>query len=415
MLRWLICACLLLAACDGVGRALVDRGPGEGGDGPGCPIMECRPTGFLPLMPLDPYGPTDRCTEPSPAQCEPANETEPGLDPAAAGACRHVYSLDDDEVDLDALRGLACGNVRLVRTQPEPASFRIEDANWIDLDLEIESASALTLEVARPFLTQTRLRIIGPVTVRVLETRALHDVVVMSESAAAAIDVTDAAAQAIRLGDEGDEFAARITMTRSTLERVQIFARDLSFETVGLSQARVTAENLHWVDVTSRGVKLAVGTAVISASRLSEVEVLSCDVLDIHRSSLSAYAIPACSVDPTRLFESTLTRGTLDGTFDADNAQIVNSVFGANDATDLLLWDTRLSVVNFCAGTNHVVLAGKSATGCSRCQELDGSQVPIDACREPNNDKLVVSSFCELLYLAPDCDPAPERMRPPFN
>lgn len=155
-------------------------------------------------------------------------------------------------------------------------------------------------------------------------------------------------------------------------------ARDLLLETVGLSEARITAENLHWVDVTARN-----------------------------------YAIPPCAGGPTRLFESNLTLGNLDGQVNLDSSQIKNSVFGASE-TNLQLWDTNLRRVNFCAGTDHVVIAGQGSYECVACRELDGSKVPIDACLQADIRPLFLKS-CRLLDVAPICDPAPIRMRRPFN
>jgi hypothetical protein len=115
------------------------------------------------------------------------------------------------------------------------------------------------------------------------------------------------------------------------------------------------------------------------------------------------------------LFQTTLTRGTLDGALDVDDSQIRSSVFGVNAPTDLLLWDADLSSVNFCAGTDHVAIAGESSFDCALCRELDGSGVAIDACHQPEDTSLLFLKSCQLLDVAPKCSPAARRMRPPFE
>jgi hypothetical protein len=85
-----------------------------------------------------------------------------------------------------------------------------------------------------------------------------------------------------------------------------------------------------------------------------------------------------------------------------------------HEATDVVLWGTSLARVNFCAGTDHVVVAGDGSFRCATCRELDGTGVPIDACLHEKNKTLFVKS-CGVLAVAPVCEPTPLRMRPPFN
>lgn len=415
MIRWLASLCLVLAACDGVGRALVEEGFDDQIDDLQCAIMECRPAKFTPLKIAEPNAPDVGCAPSAPEQCEPASETEPGLGQGDVGVCRRTLSLDDDQIDLTAIRRLSCGRARLVRTQSgSGAVVQIDGARWTQLDVSVETVDPMTLELTSASLSQIQLRISGPVTVRVLDRAIATDLLVSSDSPSAAVDFLDANVTSVRLGDEQAEFAGRLAITRSKITRANLVARDLTLESVELTSARVTAENLHWVDVTARQVKLSADTAVISASRLAAFEVLRCGLLAIHRTTLTSYAIPACSDGPTRLFGATLARGNLDGAFDVDDSTINGSVFGVSDTTDLKLWDTNLSSVNFCAGTDHVVVAGQASFDCAACQELDGTGVPIDACRQADN-KLLFLKSCRVLDVAPTCDPTPIRMRPPFN
>jgi hypothetical protein len=413
---WIAAACLALAGCDGVGRALVEAGGGGNFGDLTCEPIECRDILFAPLQFPAPQAPDlTRCTARSPALCEPASETEPGLDRDPPGACRRTFSLDDDTFDPDALRTLSCTKARFVRTQSgSDAVLRIEGANWAQLELDIETADPVTLELVSPQLTNLQMRVHGPVTLRVLDTQAVNDWMVATDSPAATVDLRDTQVKAVRFGDPQLPFAGKLSIARSTIAQASIDARDLALETVGLNDSRITAVHMEWVDVTSRRTKLSAGTAVISASRLSEMEIEQCELLSFHRSSLASYAIPSCTGGPTRLFESTLSRGSLQGAFDIDGSRIDETVFGMHDATDLLLWATSLSRVNFCAGTDHVVVAGQGSFLCATCRELDGTGVPIDACVHEENKTSFLKS-CGVLAVAPVCEPTPLRMRPPFN
>jgi hypothetical protein len=414
VIRWLASVCLVLAACDGVGRALVEEGLDDQVDDLQCAILQCRTAKFTPLIIPEPNAPVVGCAPPAPEQCEPASETEPGLGQGGVSVCRRKLSLDDDQIDLDAIRRLSCGRARLVRTQSgSGAVVQIDGARWTQLDLSVETVDPLTLELTSAWLTQIQLRISGPVSVRVLNPTVATDLLVSTDSPSASVDFLNADVISVRLGDEQAEFAGRLAITRSKITKANLVAHDLTLESVELTRARVMAENLHWVDVTARQAKLSADTALISASRLAAFEVLRCGLLSIHDTSLSSYAIPACSDGPTRLFASTLARGNLDGAFDVDGSTINTSVFGVSDTTDLKLWDTNLSSVNFCAGTDHVVIAGQASFDCAACQELDGTGVPIDACLQ--SDKLLFLKSCRVLDVAPTCYPTPIRMRPPFN
>lgn len=413
---WLAGVFLALAACDGVGRALVEAGNDGASDGLTCEPIECRDILFAPLAFPEPRAPNlTQCTPRSPALCDPSSETEPGLDRNPAGACRRTLSLDDDAFDADAMRSLSCTKARLVRTQSgSGAILRIEDASWTQLDLDIETSDPVTLELVSPQLIEVQIHVRGPVTLRVLDTKEVHDWTVATDSPAATVDLQNTEVKTIRLGDPQAQFVGRLAIVRSLIAQATINARDLLLETVGLNDSRITAEHTQWFDVTSRRTKLSAGTAVISASRLTEIEVERCEFLSLHRSNLAAYAIPACSAGPTRLFETTLNRGSLQGAIDADGSRITETVFGMHDTTDLLLWGTSLVRVNFCAGTDHVAVAGEGSFLCATCRELDGTGVPIDACLHEENETSFVKS-CGVLAVAPACEPTPLRMRPPFK
>jgi hypothetical protein len=413
---WFALVCIALAACDGVGRALVAAGSDGASGDLICTPIECRDILFEPFDAPEPQVPDlSVCTPSSPALCEAASETAPDLARDPPGACRRTLSLDDDTFDPEAIRTLSCSKISLVRKQSGSTGVvRIEDATWSQLDLDIETADPVTLELMSPLLNNLEMRLRGPVTLRVLDTNAVHDVVLTTDSPSAALDLQDAEVKTIRLGDPQAEFAGMLSIAHSKIAQANIRARDLRLETVGLNDSQITAERTQWVDVTSRRTKLSAGIASISSSRLTKIEVEHCELLSIYHSTVAEYAFPDCSGSPTRLFETSLKRGSLQGTIDLDQSQVEDTVFGMHDTTDLLVWDTSLNRVNFCAATDHVVVAGEGSFLCADCRELDGAGVPIDACLHEDNKTPFIKS-CGVLAVAPVCEPTPLRMRPPFN
>lgn len=419
--RWVLGACFALCGCDGVGRALVESVPvGNTGDDP-CIPMECRPIELASPISRGPKVPEfSKCNPREPALCDPASETMPGLSSAAAGVCRRTLSLDDDSFDAEAFRALSCAKLRMMRTTPSPQSggdavvLRVEDANWSNLELDMETGAPLTLELVRPQLEQLKLRLRGPFTLRVIDTESVTSLAVATDSASAAVELQKTDVKALELGDENAEFAGTLSVARSTIAGANVRARDLQLETVSFGDAKVEVEHSSWVDVSSRRVELSGGTLLFSASRLTTTKISRCELLSVYRSTATGYAFPPCSGGPTRLFESTLNRGSLDGEIMIDGSRLDQVVFGLNEPTNLQMWDGNLARSNFCAGTDRVVLAGQGSALCALCRELDGSPVPIDACLH-EDAKVTLMKCCGVFDVAATCDPTPIRMRPPFN
>lgn len=416
-------SCLL--ACDSVGRALVGSDPPGQGFGLQCAVTPCEEmkfAGFQTPQVLELR--LDTCVTSDPASCEVVSETIPGLSRATAGACMRSVSLDDDAFDATAARDLRCAAVRLSRTNSGGMrSVRIDDAHWSNLEVEIATRDAFALELANPVLDHVRVRLRGPITLRILDTKTVTELSVDSESDGSAVELRDVTAKRVMFGSEpygsaegvlGGPFAGRLAIRRSTLASAHIAAAEVAFESMVLNEVAVDVERADWVDVTGVRVRLAVDEAVISASKLNGFEVERCGELRLHKSSLASYAIPACDPGATLVFGTSLTRGQIDGAIFVDGAQIQNSVFGIAGATHVQLWDADLVRVNFCAKTEHVEIAGEGSFLCAYCQELDASEVPIDACRHEDDDTRIARS-CSAFEEAAQCDPAPIRMRPPFN
>jgi hypothetical protein len=414
--RGVAVVCLLLLGCDGVGRELVGQHAAGGDDTLSCQSVECTDVLLPEIRPVPPSF-TDPdlagCRPTNPQQCEPAPEPSPGLAGDDPAACRRTLTLDDD-FDETALRALYCGKLTLARKQVGEGVVRLASVRWTQVALDIETIDPLRLELDSAQLTQVSLRLRGPVEVRMVGGGKADRVGVTSADGDAVFALDGSNAETLRVGDEEVEYAGQLNLTRATLRFAELRARDMHFETVSLSDATVEARRVNWFDVTARRVQLAADDAAISASRLSQFDVTRCGELSLYRAIAASFRIPSCTGDRTRLFESSFSRGSLDGIIAADSSELDQVVFGFHEPTVVQLWASNLGDTNFCGGTERVVLAGTLIGRCAECRELDGEPVPIDACAHKDAKLTFLKSCTQLDRLQP-CSPTPERMRPPLN
>jgi hypothetical protein len=408
--------CLLLFGCDGVGRALVANGGGEGGDDLTCQPVECTEV-LLPEVRAVPPSFTDPqladCKPADPQLCDPASEPSPDLGRDEPTPCRRTISLDDD-FDQAALRNLHCGRLKLARAQAGEGVVHLANVRWTRVALEIETSDPLRLELSAAQLTQVSLHLRGPVELRMVEGAKAERVGVTSDDRDTIFELDGSSADTLRTGDEEGEYAGRLSLVRSSVTSAHLRAREMHFETASLTEATLEARTLYWFDVTARRVELAADEAAISASRLSQFDVTRCGQLSRYRVVAEKFRIPSCGGDRTRLFESLFSRGSLDGVLAGDSSEFNQVVFGFHEPTVLQLWDGSLGNTNFCGGTERVVVAGRVSSICAICREVDGGNVSIDACAH-KNAKLTFLKSCTQLDELASCNPTPERMRPPLN
>ncbi len=406
------------AACETVGRSLVETIPEGGEDDLRCTPFECTEITMpssTPITAADTSPNLDLCQTPSRDRCDPVTETGPSPVRGRLGTCVSTHAIDDGRFDPDAVRSLTCMRLRLQSTQPNADGvLRIEGVTWSRVELEVESSQPFTLELAGAALDRVQVQLRGPITFRLVDGQALSGVALAAESPSASVEFRASDATKLGIGDASGSFAGRVHMTRTTVKVAQLYAREIALETVGIQDARLEAERVRFVDVTSRGLDLAFREAVLSASRLTQTDVESCGALGVYGSTVLGYRIPACSDAETRLVSSSFSRGSVDGDLLVDDAKFERGLFGLNEPTDLQLWDVGLVDTNFCSNTDRVVIAGKTSAVCGLCREMDGSRVSVDPCVHEEADPNFLKC-CVALDEAPVCSPPPERMRPPFN
>jgi hypothetical protein len=405
-----------LLGCDGVGRALV----GETLDGSGelaCDRPRCEERS-RPAPPRqadsEPLGVNDCQASSADPRCGPGADPDSLADGAAEDVCGRSLVLDEESAA--ELRELDCARLWLRRAPGAvDAVLRIEDVRWRSLTLMIETEAPLVLELTRAALSQLRVTLRGPVTLRVVDSQEVSELMLMTDHAAAALELRDSRVSRLRVGvSAAMRFAGTLDVQRSQVADVLAFARTASFESVLLEDARLLAdERLDFSDATGRRVVVAADQIVLNVSTFSEIEVERCGRLAAYQTWLSNFRVPACSDDSTRVYGGSMRRGSIEGPIVADRASFERTRFGVLDTTDLQLWDSELSNTAFCAGTDSVTLGGNTSSLCAFCREDDGSLVPVRACRHPDAEPILLQT-CQGLLDAPVCEPAPQRMRPPL-
>jgi hypothetical protein len=415
--RWLIViGVLMVLGCDGVGRALVGEELAGVDDDLACQRPSCQEQP-LPIAPRvrdsEPLGVALCAQRPDSTLCDRADDPRTGAEEASQSPCGEPRLLDEDSGE--ALRRLDCVQLSLQRTAEAGAGvLRISDARWRGLTLVIESEDAFVLELERAVLEQVRVTLRGPVTLRVIDSVEVAELMVTTDDRAAALEVRESRVRALWLGGADLPFAGTLDAQRSTIAMLTAFVRAASFESVLLDDVRASAERLELSDVTGRRLLLAADQIIVNVSSLSELEIERCGRLGAYQTWLTSFRIPACRDDATRLYGGTMRRGAIEGSIVADRASFDRTRFGVRDATELQLWDASLENTSLCAGTGRVTIGGDTSALCVFCKEDDDSPVPVQACLHPESAPILLRA-CRALVEAPVCEPAPQRMRPPLD
>jgi len=415
--RWLIgIGVLLVLGCDGVGRALVGEELGGVDDDLGCQRTSCeeQPLPISPRVPAsEPLGIGFCPLQSDRTQCDLADGPRTRSGDAAVSPCGEPQLLTEGA--SEALRRLDCVQLSLQRTAEEGAGvLRISDARWRGLTLVIESEDAFVLELERVVLEQVRVALRGPVTLRLIDSAEVSELMVTTDDRAAALEVRESRVRGLWLGSSELPFAGTFDAQRSTIATLTASVRVASFESVLLDDVRASAERLELSDATGRRMLLAADQIIVNVSSLSELEIERCGRLAAYQTWMTSVRIPACSDDATRLYGGTMRRGAIEGPIVADRASFDRTRFGVRDATELQLWDASLKNSSLCAGTGRVTLGGDTSALCVFCKEDDDSPVPVQACRHPESAPILLKT-CQELVDAPVCELAPQRMRPPLD
>lgn len=333
-----------------------------------------------------------------PCQKPPSCETEFMTD----GGLAELRPLDADNAGLDEDAG-------------------VEDAldpNAIDWDSDsIELASATPIDVMHREAPEAGalIELRGPVTLRFEHVASLDGVRIASVSPESRLVFDHVTALDLTLGDGEHRFAGRLEAKHTTFEAASVNAAHISLDSVVFVDSFIEAETFVSRDGLMLNTILELGDGFFAPSELRDTEIRRCDALSFFQSSLMNVSIARCRSDvPTRLYESMVVRGVLNGVLLADTSVIEAVLLGQKEETSLLMWRTAAKRVALCDYADDVQL-GASAIQCSSCTDdaLEGRLCEVREEAERPEEWKGRYNYCDKLDDVARCEePLPERPRP---
>jgi len=343
-----------------------------------------------------------------------------GVDPADEQMpidCRPPASFDQLERSH-----ISCTTLRLLAsaTVPPPASgatLTFSGAVWTSSNIAIEADEPLEVVIASSQLIETRFHLSGPVSMRFQDGTVMKQVGVSGDSEQARVFIDHLSVEELTLGDSATPFAGHFEARHSQLVGASVYADSIALDSSRLTASFLAAESLTSGDSTLTDVVIGAGDATFAPSTLEVVDFARCRSLTFFASTLSFARVPRCEGEATRLYNSTLSGGTLDGDVVAESTPLTNVLLGRDEPSDFVFWNVPLVRVNFCDHVESTKLLSPSIL-CSTCAERAFDE-PEALCfltapgQPPPNKEDGLDNFCAALEEIETCaSPYPERLRP---
>lgn len=400
---WMACAsvaCGAIAACEGLGRPIVDH---------------------VPHVPLGP---------PPEPECVPASCADSPLDTLSdmtvtelreldASACpaseRRQSELLEDPTTLDrATRSCAELQVELPSVPGECAlAITALDVSHVSLTIRASAACSMSLSGLRAFATRIRLE--GPIALRIDRESRLTDVGisgVATQMGEPSLTLDAMSAERTAIGDAAQPFEGVVSARDTYLRDSSVTASDGRLETTLFDRTALDLARLTTVDAFFERSVIDVGDAVISASRLETSELRSCDSLVLVESSVISSVLRGCGTRPYRIFESLVEDSVVEGVIESDSTRFQRARFGLHVATDLVMFSGGVSQSAFCEHADRYRFGASAGVSCSSC--IAGSVFEQrGVCALPDADRGDDGPVhCEAFVLEEPCAaPLPARMR----
>jgi hypothetical protein len=331
-----------------------------------------------------------------------------------------IACLPTESFDAAPSARLMCTSKRFA-VEPLPttathAMNTVTGARWQSSNIVLEADAPAELTISGSELSDVRLHLIGPVTVRFQDATTLVRVSISSASPDARVALDEVDPEDLTIGDSDQPFAGHVAARHSEIVEASWVIESGELDSASISEAFVDARDLVSNDGLLFDVTLALGHALFAPTAMEVVDIESCQSLSIFGSELGHVAIPSCSDEPTRIYASKLTGGSLDGAVHGDSSKLDQVRLGQKEPSDLVLWAVSVTSSVFCDELESLKVS-PSSVQCSSCTEraLD----PRDkGCLLPDDtfeliEDLGRQNFCEELDTLERCPaPLPVRSRP---
>jgi len=414
-IAWLLAA-FTLAACDGVGRSLVDIEKSL--PSPGLKL-ECRkPPICAAYAPIElPVNIPGKLVLPvSLVGCEGRVEVcAPDIaadEDAGTDDCGEPRDLS--ELEMLAGQDVACRELSFAIPDDGAATWSVPRLRLSRVNLSIEAKRAVTIELPEALIADAFIQLRGPITLAISNARGVTDARVrsgLSASGAPIVMLRESKAERLAMaGRDGGTFEGEVRIVRSELVDSQLNARSIELESVAVTKSQIEAERFDATDVRFDIARLFFTRARISATDLNIVEIARCGALSLLQSAAATSSFAACSDEPARMYGSKLHEVWVNGAIEADKTVFDVARFGVADSVEILGWDANINVSMFCGADDRLQLSG----GLVECTACDGDSLAEDesVCNMPMGFRSQRNS-CMNLIRAPMCwPPLPVRMRP---
>jgi hypothetical protein len=290
------------------------------------------------------------------------------------------------------------------------------DIAWSDTSIVLASAVPIEVVIDEAPEPGALIQLHGPVTLRFENIADLNALRIASSSRESEVVLDHVTALDLTMGDAEQRFAGRLFAKHSAFERASMNVETMQLDSAVFFESFIAASFLTSRDGFFETVVLELGVGLFAPSELREVEIRRCDALSFFGSSLWGISIPRCqNGEATRIYDSKVVRGVVDGVIDADTSKFDSLRIGQREPTLLVLWGSNVMRNNFCDFADDIKFE-RGQVNCSDCTEAAFSEA---LCKLPQESGGRDSSssgrfnFCEALDLAEACeDPIPDRPRP---
>jgi hypothetical protein len=415
-----------LLGCE-IGQPLVDRFPPEPPDA-AVPLIDCilplpcRDAGSIIEPPVNEDGTAiepllavpvalETCASPDQPGCAQLADQQQGvIAPDEDSACEVEWGIEDETAVPDGAE-LSCGQLRIVPAESDkPRSVILRDIIWKQVNVMIQSAQPLDLELQNASLEDVFIELNGPISLRIFHSARFKQVRIISAAAEtpARLELERVDGANFLAGDSDHPFTGTVAMVRSVLSGAQLTVNAVQFESVRLSYGLIDVTSLDAADLTLSSTLLSARTGRLTACVLDGVHLAECGAMTLVATSVGNSYLAACSDQPLRVYNGSVAHSVVDGPIQSDITNWFLVLFGAREPTDLVAWEGIFESVNFCAEASTARFA--SWVHCSGCEQ--GLEQPGAICAMAYAYD-ISSNYCGKLTNPSTCpDPQPERERP---
>lgn len=284
---------------------------------------------------------------------------------------------------------------------------------WRNTSVLIQADEPREVVVTEVPVSDVRVLLEGPVTLRFENVPQLERVEIRSDSPEASVEFDHVVTARVTLGDEASPFAGHVDARHTRFEDLSMNVESFELDSVVIQKSNIAVQRLDSGDGLFEDVVIDVGDGLFAPSQLSDVRFERCHSLSFFGTTLKDSIIPRCEGDvATRLYSVDANGGVIDGVINGEGGTLGGVQLGRYDPSEYALWGVAVGGSMFCDETES--LKSTAHIKCSDCTDDAFSEAPACNLEEPAElPSGARTNYCEALNLRTECSaPLPERLRP---